>query len=330
MAKIVIIKLGADGDVLRTLPLAKAIKKKHMGAQLIWITKGDIKSLIEGNQFIDRLFVVPFDSGEEFEAVYNFDTSPEATELAMKLKSEKKYGFCFDSGYPTAFNKGAEYYLNTMFDDELKIKNKKTYQEMMFEVAEIPYEKERYEIVLTEKDIKYAEDFARKNNLSNKKVIGIHMGASSRWPSKAWSEKQIRALIILLKKDGYEILLFGGPNEAERHAKFADELASGGIKICQNNPENTKREFAALISLCDFVICSDSFALHLALGLGKKTIALFFVTSPDEVEGYGLLTKIVSPKLYEFFPEKSDQFNEELVDSIKAGEVIDVIKAQEK
>ena len=74
------------------------------------------------------------------------------------------------------------------------------------------------------------------------------------------------------------------------------------------------------------MICSDSFALHVALGLGKKTIALFFCTSPHEVEGYGILRKIVSPYLHDYFPERSNEYSEHLAKSIPAEQVIEAMQ----
>ena len=115
----------------------------------------------------------------------------------------------------------------------------------------------------------------------------------------------------------------------ERHERFSEALKNEGISIYRNDPQNTKGQFAALISLCSAVVCSDSFAMHVALGLGKKTVALFFVTSPAEVESYGLLKKIVSPKLMEFFPERSDEYNEDLVKSIRADEVLDALSKKD-
>ena len=67
-------------------------------------------------------------------------------------------------------------------------------------------------------------------------------------------------------------------------------------------------------------------ALHVALALKKPTVGLFFCTSPNEVEGYGLLIKLVSPLLNDYFPEKSDQYSEELVNSISVEEVLESLK----
>ena len=53
--KICIIKLGADGDVLRTLPIAKALKNKYTNAEITWITRGDIKELIKNLNYISEV-----------------------------------------------------------------------------------------------------------------------------------------------------------------------------------------------------------------------------------------------------------------------------------
>ncbi len=327
--KICLIKLGADGDVLRTLPLAKALHDNFKGAEMAWITKGDIATLLEGLPYIKRVIQledVAELEDEEFDVLYNFDVDEEALELAEALQAQKKYGFKDDGGYPAAFNTGAEYYLNTMFDDELKKKNTKTYQEMMFEVAELPYKKERCSLVLNEDDKSFAQQFIDMHQLQDERIIGIHMGAGTRWPSKAWHEERVKEFIVLAEKKGYTILLFGGPNEVKRHTLLVDELKKEGVEIYRNNPNNTKHEFAALVSICDYSVSGDSFSLHVALGLNVKTVALFFVTSPAEVETYEMGKKIISPRLYEFFPEKSDQYNEELVKSISAEEVMRAVE----
>ncbi len=322
--KVCIIKLGADGDVLRTLPIAQALYKEKK-VEIIWITKGDVGTLLEGLAYIQRVVQLEDVSeieDEEFDEIYNFDVEEEALELAEVLQAKKKYGFRDDSGYPAAYNAGGEYYLNTMFDDELKKTNKKTYQEMMFDIAEIPYKKERCKLILNEEDKRYINSFLEKNQLSGKKIIGIHMGASSRWPSKAWHQERVQEFIQLSKKKEFEVIVFGGPNEAEKHALLIDHLKKEGLEVYRNDPQNTKRQFAALVSLCDVFVCNDSFSLHVASGLGIKTIALFFVTSPTEVETYEIGKKIISKKLSEFFPEKSDQYDEFLVKSISAEEVM--------
>jgi len=319
--KICIIKLGALGDVVRTLSILPALKEAFPKSEITWITKPSSVGVFENNPFASKVCAIPFKSSEEFDALYNFDIDEQATTLASDINAKKKYGFYAEGGYPAAFNTGAEYYLNTLFDDEIKKTNTKSYQEMMFDIAELEYKKQHCPIFLNSKDKEYAQAFIKKNNIKGA-IVGIHMGASPRWPSKVWHPDCVIEFIKKAKEKNYEILLFAGPDEIEDQKALIAKLHENKLSIASNNPHNTIKQFASLVDLCSVVICSDSLALHVSLALKKPTIGLFFCTPPNEVEGYGLLTKLVAPRLYEFFPEKMDQYDEKLVKSITSEEVL--------
>ena len=319
--KICIIKLGAMGDVIRTVPVAKAIKEKFPESEITWITKTNIADILETYEFINQVKKIPFQSEESFDILYNFDIEKDATQLAQSINAGKKLGFFEEDGYAQAFNLGAEYYLNTLFDDEIKKSNRKTYQQIMFETAELNFKTEISQLILPDDAINYAKKFLKEKKISTEKLIGIHAGASSRWPSKVWHKNNQEDFIKKAKSKGYEIILLGGPNEIEKLSEISEKL-----NIPTNNPNNSNLEFAAIVNECKAIVCSDSFALHIAIALKKPTVALFFVTSTHEVESYDLLTKISAPKLEEFFPEKSDQYDEDLVKSISADEILDKLK----
>jgi len=324
--KILIIKLGALGDVLRTTGILLAIKEKFPDSEISWITKKESKTLLEHNPYLTNIWTIPYKTDEEFGILYNFDIEDEATLLASEIKAEKKFGFCYNGGYPAAFNFNSEYYLNTLFDDEIKKTNNKTYQEMIFEAAELSYRKHPYSFYLTEEDKIYAENFVKKNNINTKNLIGIHIGSSKRWPSKSWSDEKIIEFIRKSKEKGCDLILFGGEDEKEKQEKIISELVKENIHVYKNDYKNSIREFASLVNLCKTIICPDSFSLHISLAMKKQTIALFFCTSPREVEGYGFLKKLISPLLKDFFPERSDEYSEELVNSICVEDVLNALE----
>ena len=144
MTKIMVIKLGALGDVVRTLPVLLAIKEKYPDSEVSWITKANALQLFEGNPYVKKVYSLPYkiNKDEKFDVLYNFDVEEDATKLAKGIKADKKLGFYSEDRFPAAFNLSAEYYLNTLFDDNLKKNNKKTYQEMMFEAAELKWKKQ--------------------------------------------------------------------------------------------------------------------------------------------------------------------------------------------
>ena len=320
--KICIIKLGALGDVIRTIPLLEAIKEKYPDSEITWITRKSSLNILETNPHINNILLMPASSDKKFDILYNFDIEEDAITLASKINADKKYGFFSQDNYPSAFNFSAEYYLNTLFDDDIKKTNNKTYQEMMFNAAELGWKKQKINIYLTEKDRDYAKDFFDKNNLKAGEVIGIHIGSSPRWPSKSWHESRIIEFIKKIMHGNCNILLLAGPDDIEKQKNILKQLKKENMLIATQDPFCTVRQFSSLVSFCKTIVCSDSLALHVSLALNKPTIGLFFCTSPNEVEGYGLLTKIVSPLLKDFFPEKSDQYNEKLVNSIPVDEVM--------
>ena len=291
--KVGIIKLGAMGDVIRTTPVLSALKQKYPDSEITWITKKESIGILEGNKNIDKLLAIPTEPEEKFDVLYNFDIESEAGQLALKIQAEEKFGYYDNEGFPASFNEEAEYYLETVFNDDLKKANRKTYQQMMFELAGLEYKKQPCEIVLTEEDKQHAKEFIEGQKLNAGKLVGIHIGSSPRWPSKAWSQEKIKEFTIQAKKQGNNVIIFAGPDEKEKASSLVNELKEQGIDIQSNNPENSFKEFASLVALCDKMICGDSLALHVSVALERSTTALFFCNTPHEIEGYGLVTKVI-------------------------------------
>lgn len=329
--EICIIKLGALGDVVRTLPVLSGIRENFPDSNITWITYANALELVKRNNLVNKALALSevLDNLailKEFDILYNLDTEKQATDLALKIPAKLKKGFYEEEGFLSAFNLSAQYYLDTIYDDELKKTNKKTYQEMIFNAIELPYKKQHHQIILSDYEKVYANNFLRKNNLNTDKLIGIHFGASSRWPCKKWHKDNLIEFIKKAHKKDYKILLFAGSEETQEQADLFKNLSEKGINIFLNNPKNSIFEFASLVNLCKIMITADSLSMHISLSLKKPTIALFFCTSPDEVEDYNLLTKVISPSLKDFFPEKSDQYSEELVKSISSEEVLNLLE----
>ena len=71
MIQICIIKLGALGDVVRTLPILEAVKEKYPNSEITWITKKDAVGIFEGNPFVGKVLTIPVNEMEDFEILYN-------------------------------------------------------------------------------------------------------------------------------------------------------------------------------------------------------------------------------------------------------------------
>ncbi len=329
--KTLIIKLDAIGDVLRTTPILGSLKKAYSGTYIKWLTKTNAKELFANNNLIDE--VICFESPvmtvnlsiEEFDVVINLDPSPVSSALASYSKGKVKFGFGMNSlGKVFTFNKEAEEWFTMGSFDSEKKKNKKTYQQIIHEICKLPYEKGEIILCLDEKDINYKNNFVKKNNLENEKlIIGINAGASDRWQFKKWRLEGYKELIKKLANSyDFKILLYGGADEVE----INNELKKINKNVIDTGSKNNIIQFIALMDIPQILITGDTLALHVAAGLKKKVVCLFGPTSHNEIEDYGKITKIYPDmECLVCYKNKCD-FNPNCMDLISVQMVYEAVK----
>lgn len=296
--KILIIKLGSIGDVLRTTSILQGLNEKYESPYITWITESESVDLLRNNKYIDRIMEYNAESLarlniERFDLVINLDVSATSSALASLAKSKEKLGFGLsEQGYIYPFNSEAEEWFKMSLFDDVKKANTKTYQQIMLEIIKI--KPKNYDIILnlTKDELKFAEQFAKKESVEKEHpIIGINTGAGNRWQLKKWTLTGFSRLIDRLGEElDAKILLLGGPNEVKRNKELIKNFTEKVIDPCCNN---NIREFAALVNLCDVAVTGDTLAMHIAVALKKKTVVLFGPTSAAEIDLYNRGRKIV-------------------------------------
>ena len=330
--KILIIKLGAMGDVLRTTCILPALKKKYGEDILIyWMTNTESVDLLKNNHLIDK--ILPYNpenllriQQEKFDILFSLEINTPATLFANLVNASEKFGYYFNNGSTACFNSGAEHYLDTAFLHHMKLKNKKTYQQLIFHACNLQdhYTKQRPIFNLNQKHLDFAKRFKNNNNIKdNEEIIGINIGSADRWKSKFWNNEKVKQLIRQLR--GCKIIILGGPNEVEKQQELIDDMKQENIFLLKNNPENSIDEFASIVNLCNKIICGDTMTLHLASALEKQIIALFFANPHWEIEDYEYLKKIFSPLLEKYF--YTNKYIEELANSISIEQVLKALES---
>ena len=141
--KILIIKLDAIGDVLRTTSILPPIRKKYPDAFITWCTKSNAAQLFINNNFVDEVITFEEDAlfrinVEEYDIVINLDTSKISSSIAATAKGENKLGFVLNKkGYVEATSYAADKWLEMSAFDDLKKENKQTHQDIMCEILEL-------------------------------------------------------------------------------------------------------------------------------------------------------------------------------------------------
>lgn len=296
MKKILIVKLGAIGDVMRTTSLLPGLKEKYDPVQIDWLTAASAEALLIDNPYIHDLFLwQERKTLRDYDIVIGLEDDKEACELVSRVKSEKIFG-------AYAKNSQQTYAPSAWFDmsaiskyglekaNELKKQNKQTFQQHMAELLGIKVGP--YVFSLTPDEIEYGHKFMVDLGFEKKeKVVGINTGAGKRWQLKALSiEKTIELVKRIRKELGVASVILGGEEEEERNEIICQEtgMPNGGI--------HSLRNFAAVVNQCTVVVSSDSLAMHFAIATNRRLVVFFGPTSPTEIELYGLGAK-VCPKM---------------------------------
>lgn len=297
--RVLIVKLDATGDVLRTTSLLKPLHAAIPAAHVTWITRRESVEVLKPNRWIDS--VVPFEAEallllqtQTFDLVINPDASITSSRLATTARATDKRGFIVDdSGRLLPLNDEAAHWYEMGVNDGLKKKNERTYQSILLGVSGLPATEHPIIWEMTDDESAFAKDFAKRNGIDpeHQLIIGLNTGAGGRWRWKKWTEQGYVELVRAILEDypDSRILLYGGPEERERNAKLAN-LAPN--RLIDTGTGNTLRQFGALVSICDVMVTGDTMALHLASALGKRVIALFGPTSAAEIELYGRGSKV--------------------------------------
>ncbi len=293
--KILIIKLGATGDVIRTTSILPGLKEKYRNPDIFWVTKEYPAQLLNNNQFIHQVVLIDKNEEieklkkEEFDLVISLDEDQESCKLASEIKSKEIIGAYIKNNERVYTKNSSEWFdmgLISIYGkekaDQLKKQNKKTYQEIICNILKIKNSKPI--LNLSEESLKFAENFKKSNNIGNNLIIGLNTSAGKRWQLKKLSaEKTIELAKKINQKFKATILLFGGPEEKERNKKIKQALKE---KIIDTGTGNSLLELASLINLCNILITSDSLALNIGVALNKNVIAFFGPTSYNEIDIY--------------------------------------------
>ncbi len=105
---------------------------------------------------------------------------------------------------------------------------------------------------------------------------------AKRWPLDRYRELARR----LVRELDVEVLLIGGPEDAELNARLLEglDVPEGSVKNIAG--KTSFGELAAQLERCALFIGNDSSPMHLAAAVGTPVIAIFGPTSPQEYGPY--------------------------------------------
>ncbi len=294
---ILIIHLGALGAVVRSTSLLASLKRKHPTAKILWLTEKPAMPLLEKNPDIDRVISADHEGllslqSFEFSFGYVIDKSLKASGLAQSLKIKSVLGFNSKNGVILPATPAAEELWNLGLDNfEKFFVNQKPETQLLSEALELDYQRQEYNLKLSQDEKKLSQTRAKKWSEGQKKwVIGINTGCSPVIPYKKltidFHKKICRALMA---RDDVQVVLLGGPEDTQRNKEIAD-----GLSVIISDSQSGLRDGLISVTACDVVITGDSLGMHMAISQKKWVVAWFGPTCAQEIDLYERGIKILS------------------------------------
>jgi heptosyltransferase-2 len=292
-SRILVVKLGAIGDVLRTTSILPALQAKYPGCEITWITKKNAADLLELNPRVDQVLMVEhnyleFLGNESFSVGICLDADPLSANIHSLAHCDERFGFTADHwGRVIPANNSAEEWWLMGVNDAMKRKNRKSYYRIMYEICELPLPLAPPELHLTDTLYNTTQRLQKwKESKAKKTLVGINTGGGARWQFKKWTfEGYVECITSLRERiPDTGLVLLGGPEEIDLNRQIMGML---GEDIFDGGCDNSLLEFASIIQMLDVLLRSDSLAMHIGVALKIPTLVLVGPTSPWELDIFG-------------------------------------------
>ncbi len=288
---VLIIKLGATGDVVRTTPLLH-----RFDGETTWITAAGNAALLESLQ--DNVRPFSWEERERaldrhYDLAINLEDTLDVAQFLKTVKSSEIFGAYAGLDNSLRYTENARRWFDLSLissygreqADRLKFLNRQSYQKMIFDGLGLQFLGEQYllpEPVGTE----LAGD------------VAIATEAGHVWPMKKWA--YYKDLKQRLEEEGFTV------NVLPKRSSLLEHLADVQNHRC--------------------LVSGDSLPMHFALGARTRCVTLFTCTSPWEIYDYGIQTKIVSSLLEQFFYKRG--YDERATTAISVNEVFEAVLTQ--
>lgn len=318
---ILIIKLGALGDVIRTTPLIVRFREEFPNCHITWLTHSPdvlpsdtINTILKPDAF--SLFHIQQSS---YDIAINLDKEAEACQLLSAVDAKEKYGFAYREKTIVPATPAAIHKLMTGFFDGLSQANTKSYLEEIFEICHRDFRMEPY---LINKNTALSAQWKERLGAlaSGKVIIGLNTGCGPRWNTRLWPENYWTALANSLREAGFYPVFLGGSLEHEKNTRMA--AATG-----THYPGHfSLEEFIALTNACDVILTQVSMMMHIATALQKRMVLMNNIFNKYEFELYGR-GEIVEPASgCECYYGNSCKRGESCMHEISSDQVMEALK----
>ena len=299
--KILIVKLSAIGDVAQTLPALEALKKIYPDSEITWVVEEAAAGVLDGHPLIDRLLVSrrkawvalrtnPFALARGLGNMVRFIRELRRTryDIAIDFQGLLKSGIVI--GLARADRKIG--YDRTRELSYLFLNERLPAYDIERHAVERYMDVARYLGAVDpspacrlplEKECAAVSKRVEEIRAPGRPLVALNPVA--RWKTKLWQEGKFAELADRLIREKNAVVIFtGSPDDRRVNERILSMMREKALNWAG---ETSLKELAALASLCDLFITTDTGPMHLAAAAGARVLALFGPTAPWRTGPYG-------------------------------------------
>lgn len=288
--KILIIRLGAIGDVIMTTPIVKAIKNKYPSSHITYVVGNWASDVLKNNPNIDRLIIVE-------EEIFLKKKIKYIKMIIHNLRSEHfDYGlvldkswlfniFIFLCGVKRRYGFSREHHLINRFllTNQVRFLGEKKeyeyYSDILYTSLGFRYNYKDMNLYPTKEEQYVINQYMKGYKW---KFIGIAPGGASNPGQiafqKRWPKKHYHNLISSLLSKGRKVFILGGPGD-KHYNKFTNfEDYKNYYNL--TGVFNIREVYYLLKKYCSTFIGHDTGTTHLAAAAKVKKIITLFGPTP--------------------------------------------------
>jgi heptosyltransferase I len=309
MERILIVRLGAMGDVLHALPAATALRKRLPGVRLDWAIEERWSELLcaraaraqrqfaagtRGKPVVDG--IIPANTKAWRSALFSDETWREMR-LAVSAMRESRYDLTIDvqgslksaivaaasgAGRVVGYSRTREGGAGLFYDRKFEARGAHVVEQANA-LCEVAAGLDAQPPARPELPVDEAAEEWCDRELSRLGVASFALiTPSAGWGAKIWPTERYADVVRGLAKHGLRTVVNAGPGEE----KLAESVVQGAPQY-SSAVRCSIGELIALTRRCRIFIGGDTGPMHLAAALGKPVVALFGPTDPERNGPYG-------------------------------------------
>ncbi len=301
--RIALIKPSALGDIVHSLPVLTALRRRFPSAHIAWIVNRSYAPLLYGHPDLNE--IIPFDrgalrggllTGSMTFARFLHDLRKHRFDLVIDLQGLLRTGLmtlatraAVRIGLASA-REGATMCYTQRVDDRTDVSHA---VDRYWRVAEALGETsgKSFHVPIQAE----ARAWAREQ-LQSFPRPWLAVGVGSRWLTKRWPPEHFAALARRAQERfGGTAVFVGSPEEAS----LADRAAAlVRAPVCRLTGKTTLPQLVALLAEVDAMIANDTGPLHLAVALGRPVVAPYTCTLSEKTGPYGQGDRAVATSIW--------------------------------